>query len=481
MLSETVVGPGYRHLMNIEHVSETVVLPAPEGRAFVEPGDRAGDETPVQELGAQIVGLAGRLASATCRWLLLVAAFDARDGCAPYGLASTARWLSHACGLSRRTAVDHVRVARALAGFPALADAMSSGRLSYSHVRAIARLARAGEDQLVADLVMVAEHGTVGQLETMVRGLRTVEDNRADPPTTPPEYVSHSWAEDSRWRWSGRLDPERGALVASAIESIARAEGITAADAVVRMAEIALATLADAKTPPRRLRADERAAVVIHLDLVALAETTTDDAPGTARSERSGPMGSAERKRPSARLPAGPGLPQRVVERLMCDCRIRAVVRNGTNVLDVGRSRRVVTERLLRGLLIRDGGCVHPGCGSTKGLEAHHVRHWIRGGRTDMANLVLLCSRHHHAHHDGEFTITPAEPGQFRFNRRDGALIQRHIDPSDYVTTTMSVEDEHGEVNPDAAHTRWGGERLDRHWAVAVLAQRRHDRAPVAS
>jgi hypothetical protein len=48
------------------------------------------DET-VDDLGSQIVGLAGRLASATCRWLLLVARFDGRDGAAQFGLHSTAR------------------------------------------------------------------------------------------------------------------------------------------------------------------------------------------------------------------------------------------------------------------------------------------------------------------------------------------------------------------------------------------------------
>lgn len=90
----------------------------------------------IEQLGSQIVGLAGRLAAATCRWLLLVAAFDARAGYRHYVLHSTARWLAHYCGVSRRTAIEHVRVARALATHPPLAAAMSAGRLSYSHVRA---------------------------------------------------------------------------------------------------------------------------------------------------------------------------------------------------------------------------------------------------------------------------------------------------------------------------------------------------------
>jgi hypothetical protein len=220
----------------------------------------------VDELGSRIVGLAGRLAAATCRWLLLVAAFDAREGCAHFGLPSTARWLSYACGLSQRTAVEHVRVARALAAHSVLAAAMSAGRLSYSHVRAITRVAEPGEDKLVADLVMLAEHGTVGQLESMVRGLRTVEHNEAEPSGDEGEYLSHRWGSDSHWQLNARLDPEHGAVVRSAIETIACAEGITHPQALVRMAEIALAAVNDSADPPRALRGEERAAIVVHLN-----------------------------------------------------------------------------------------------------------------------------------------------------------------------------------------------------------------------
>jgi hypothetical protein len=104
--------------------------------------------------------MSGRLAAATCRWLLLIADFDRRQGYARFGLYSTARWLSHHCGTARRTAVEHVRVARALAAFPALATEMSAGRLSYSQVRAISRVPREGEHQLVSDLIEIAQHGS---------------------------------------------------------------------------------------------------------------------------------------------------------------------------------------------------------------------------------------------------------------------------------------------------------------------------------
>ena len=50
-------------------------------------------------------------------------------------------------------------------------------------------------------------------------------------------------------------------------------------------------------------------------------------------------------------------------------------------------------ERLVRR---RDGNqCRVPGCGCTKFLEIHHIRHWTKGGRTDASDLAAACSRHH--------------------------------------------------------------------------------------
>jgi hypothetical protein len=247
---------------------------------------RPDDAFSVDDLGSQIVALAGRLAAATCRWLLLGAQFDACEGCAAFGLASTARWLGHYCGLAHRTAVEHVRVARALAGFPELAAAMGAGRLSYSQVRAISRLAHDGEHRLIEDLIEAAVNGTTGQLETLVRGLRTVgnADNEAEHPV---EYVSHSWSSEAQWRMHARLDPEHGAIVQSAIETIARAERLDHAAALVRMAEIALAAVADTEKPLRGLRGDEGAAVLIHLTAAELpaANTGADGAPPNAAAE----------------------------------------------------------------------------------------------------------------------------------------------------------------------------------------------------
>ncbi len=125
-------------------------------------------------------------------------------------------------------------------------------------------------------------------------------------------------------------------------------------------------------------------------------------------------------------------------------------------------------------MTIRDRGqCAHPGCGAAKGLEAHHVRHWLWGGRTDLANLVLLCPRHHLAHHDGDFKIVPLGKGRFGFLRADGQQLPGHADPGEHITTDAPLESEHATVAEDAATTRWTGEPLERQWASSILADRR--------
>jgi Domain of unknown function (DUF222) len=318
----------------------------------------------VDELGARIVDGSGRLTAATCRWLLLVAAFDARQGYLSFGLASTAQWLSHACGIAHRTAVEHVRVARSLRLFPRLAEEMAAGRLSFSQVRVISRLAQPGEQGLVEDLIGAARHATVAQLEVVVRGLRTVDHN--ERATDPGEYVKQSWTADSRWQLSARFDPERGALVGAAIEAIMDRDGCSAADAFVHLAENGLAAEADDKNTPRELRGHERAAVVIHLEAAQVparsAQPDPDQVPVPRSAERD-PGDAPIVAWPYARVAGGPGLPDRVVLRLLCEGRIRTVIKDGaSNVLDVGRSHRLVTDRQYRALLLRQHGhCAHPG------------------------------------------------------------------------------------------------------------------------
>ncbi len=84
-----------------------------------------------------------------------------------------------------------------------------------------------------------------------------------------------------------------------------------------------------------------------------------------------------------------------------------------TQPLEVGRATRVIQPAQRTALAVRDGGCVFPDC--TRPLtwcDAHHLRHWLHGGPTDLANLALLCRAHHRAVHEGGWQLTRGPDGR---------------------------------------------------------------------
>jgi hypothetical protein len=102
-----------------------------------------------------------------------------------------------------------------------------------------------------------------------------------------------------------------------------------------------------------------------------------------------------------------------VIRRLACDADIIPVAL-GTHgeVLDVGRTHRLVTPPLWRALVCRDQHCAFPGCTRPPVMgHAHHITHWANGGTTSLDNLVLLCGHHHRVVHH--------TPWKTRFNPHD--------------------------------------------------------------
>lgn len=74
-------------------------------------------------------------------------------------------------------------------------------------------------------------------------------------------------------------------------------------------------------------------------------------------------------------------------------------LRTHGGILGYGRTRRCATPVQRRALTARDGGCSFPGCTiPADWCQAHHVIAWIDGGRTDLANLTLVCGVHHREH-----------------------------------------------------------------------------------
>jgi hypothetical protein len=104
------------------------------------------------------------------------------------------------------------------------------------------------------------------------------------------------------------------------------------------------------------------------------------------------------------------------VQRLACDASIARVVFGPESVVvDVGRAVRVVSGAARRALNARDQHCQWPGCERTASRSAaHHFVHWIQGGATDLANLTLLCHRHHWMVHEGGWKLVRADHDRLR-------------------------------------------------------------------
>ena len=121
--------------------------------------------------------------------------------------------------------------------------------------------------------------------------------------------------------------------------------------------------------------------------------------------------------------------------RLAADANLIPIVLGGNSeVLDLGRSKRLFNPAQKQALAERDDGCAWTGCPHPPSYtQAHHLRWWDRDtGPTDLDNGILLCSQHHHRVHDDGWDIhirdntpwftPPAHHDPSRTPRRGGRI-----------------------------------------------------------
>lgn len=129
---------------------------------------RGIDTLSVEELEEEIAELCAHIDAATYRLLRAIGEVDRREAW-PVGFLSMAHWLSWRVGIDLRTAREKVRVARALEDLPLISDAFRQGKMSYSKVRAMCRIATPDNEEY---LLYIAENGTTEDVERVVRGYR---------------------------------------------------------------------------------------------------------------------------------------------------------------------------------------------------------------------------------------------------------------------------------------------------------------------
>jgi hypothetical protein len=347
-------------------------------------------ELPLRDLTDELAAHAAHMAAGMCRYLELVAECDRRG--AGSGWGSTAEWLAWCCGLNPRSARAHVRVARALEELPLIHAAFARGELSYAKVRALTRVRRPEHED---DLLDLAKALTASQLERALRAYRRATTDEAHE-VHEAERLTYYWDEDGALVVHGRLAADDGVLFLKALEVAreklwnekraveAAVEGCGPAgprrpsnvDALVAAADTALAHGEEGRTGADRFQ------VVIHVD----HETIGNGGEGACFLED------------------GPALAPETARRLACDASIVTLIERNGEPLGVGRKTRRIPTSLRRALRARDGCCRFPGC-TNRHADAHHIRHWADNGKTELANLVLLCRRHHRLVHEGGWTV----------------------------------------------------------------------------
>jgi Domain of unknown function (DUF222) len=413
------------------------------------------DALPDAEAARRVLVLRGFIERLEGHWLRELAGVDGRGAAgADQGIPaeSTAGWLRNRTRMGHPDAHQRVRVARALHRGPlaGTARALAAGELSYAHAAALTRgtqelppATTAGAEPV---LLEAARRLDPPRLRKVVGHLCEVADPDAAETRAQQRH-------DRRGLWvaptfegmvavDGLLDPEAGETLLTALEPLARPA--TAEDersAAQRNAD-ALTELARRQLEGGRLpqSGGVRPQVTVTVDLASLLGQ-----PG---------------------LPGGEGgwvgpLPAEAARRLACDAAVTRVLvarqrgdldsRDGdgdsgpaaergdsgdadgdlaarlrtamtllppvlggapTQPLEVGRATRVVAPAQRTALTVRDGGCQFPGCDRPVAwCDAHHLRHWLHGGPTDLDNLLLLCRGHHHAVHEGGWRLRRHDDG----------------------------------------------------------------------
>ena len=392
----------------------------------------------------RVAVLFAEITAATREFLAALAQSDRHRDWEDEGFGSCAEWLAWRIGITRGTANEKVRAARALEDLPLISEAMASGELSFSKVRAITRVATPDNE---SELLEFARAGSAANLERLVRGWKKLSrwnEQQAERVRHSRRRFSVFPDEDGMYVVRGRLDPEVGAALMRAVEAASDAlfaetrrerhspevpePAQLRADAVGLLAERALTAGFGAGSGPETgdqapisgSRA-ERYQVVLHVEAATLTEKgepgLSELEDGTRVSAETARRLSCDASRIEVRHDASSATSSaNRSAQGSANGSAKRSTHGSTNgaVLDVGRKTRTIPSALRRALDARDRGCRFPGCG-LRFTDAHHIVHWADGGETKLGNTVLLCRGHHRRVHEGGYQICSDRNGQVVF------------------------------------------------------------------
>jgi hypothetical protein len=336
------------------------------------------------------------------------------------GLKTMRSWLRGHARLSPAAAAQIIRTGRVLEQLPAMAAGCADGKITAEQVAVVApvvtpeNLVAAAEegvdlaevDRVLADTAATRQHVHLGRV--VHHYLACLDPDGAEPDPSEGRSLTLAKHSDGTLSIRGELDAVGGEKVQAMLESFVqsdrpkgdlRSRAQQLGDALVQAADVALAT---GSLPILRT---VKPHVVVMIDLDDLADPATG--PGAA-STGFGATISAARAR-----------------WLACDGSVsRVVMGPDGQVLDYGRTRRIVPPPLRRAVEVQDRHCVFAACEApTHWCDVHHVQEWLLDeGETNLENSALLCERHHTKVHHG-FRVERQPDGRWRTYRPDGTEI----------------------------------------------------------
>ena len=298
------------------------------------------------------------------------------------GFNTALDWIRINCHMTSHDVWNSFAVGAKAPDLPQTVDAMRQGEIGFAHVATMARTANeVGQAFDEAKLLPLAKHYSPGKFFHKCLHYRHVIDaagyNRDQERLHEQRGLRLNTAQDGCLLINGLLDPIGGAVVRSALEPLSQRSGEHDDRTLEQRYADGFVELASGGKPAE-------------LQVTATVETLK----GLAGA-------------PAAEMEFSLPISRTAVQRFACDCSVtRVLLDQDSAVIDMGRSKRVISPTLRSALKVRDGHCQWPGCErEASRCDGHHLVHWAEGGETNLDNLVLMCKRHHRMVHEGEWQL----------------------------------------------------------------------------
>jgi Domain of unknown function (DUF222)/HNH endonuclease len=360
------------------------------------------------QLIQSVDALNARVCSAQRELLRSLAEANRREVWRDSGAGNMAHWVSMRYGVSYWKASRWIESSHALERLPLISQAFVLGELSLDKVVELTRFATVEtEDELIGWANTVST-GRIRREADLAARTSIDEARDADRDRTLKWWY---FEEGRRFALEAELPAADGAVVARALDRLAEQTPVSQGDELdspvdARRAD-ALVTLAS--THIAQDVDPDRATVIVHAQLPSLV------------SEES-----------ACELDGGAVIHSETARRLLCTSRVQVVLEDGSGEpLRLGRTSREPTAAMMRQLRYRDRECRFPACGARRFTQAHHIVWWERGGRTDIDNLVLVCTFHHKLVHEYGWSIRRERDGTVQWFHPDGARYRAGPGPPD--------------------------------------------------